>query len=83
MKMKYYALRIIQPIFEGNICQGKQTTVYVAIKDKLDSDILIEFDWAVVYAFQIPSYRFLLYILTKPVTNHIDCFKYSSSVVVE
>lgn len=83
MKIKYYTLRILQPIFEGNMCQGKQTTVHVAIKNKLDSDILTEFDWVVIHAFQIPSYRFLLYILTKPVTNHIDCFKYSSSVVVE
>ena len=83
MKMGYYEVKIIRPKFENNFSQGKKTTVYIAIKNKMDNEILNRFNWAIESVYQIPSYKYAWYLLTKTVTNHRDCFNYRESVVIE
>lgn len=82
--MTYYKANILRPIFKGNHTQGEHTIVYIAIEKKMDDNILNDlFHWDIISVSQIPSYRFAWYILTKPVTNHRDCFNYTESVVIE
>ena len=81
--MTYYKLKIIRHIFELNISQGRWTTVYIAVKHKLDNELLRELNWAIISSYQIPSYEFAWHLLTKTVTNHTDCFHYIESVVIE
>lgn len=82
-EMKYYEAKIIQPEFEGNYLQGKRTTVYIAVENKMDNEIMKRFNWAIISVYQIPSYKYAWYVLTKTVTNHCDCFNYNESVVIE
>lgn len=81
--MKYYEVEIIRPMFAGNLLQGKTTTVYISLKDKLTEDMLKQFNWAIRAAYRISPCKYAWYLLTKPVTNHIDCFNFSESVVIE
>ena len=81
--MRYYEVKIINSMFEGNLSQGKTTKVYIAVKDKLGKEILKRFNWEIVSVYLIPSYKFAWYLLTKTVTNHVNCFDYSESVVIE
>jgi len=81
--MKYYEVKIIRPMFTGNLTQGKTTTVYISLEDKLTMEMLEQFNWAVRAIYAISPCKFAWYALTKPVTNHNDCFNFSSSVVIE
>lgn len=81
--MKYYKAKIIQPLFTNNFSQGKKATVYIAVENKMDNAIMERFNWAIESIYQIPSYKYALYLLTKTVTNHRDCFNYQESVVIE
>ncbi len=81
--MKYYEAKIIRPMFKGNYTQGKKTTVFIAVKKTVSNDLLKDFNWVILYIHQIPSYKYALYLLTKTVTNHDNCFDYLESVVIE
>ncbi len=81
--MRYYEVKIMRPMFEGNLSQGKTTKVYIALKNKLDNETLKRFNWEIISVYLIPSYKYAWYLLTKTVTNHIDCFNYRESVVIE
>ena len=81
--MRYYEVKIMRPMFEGNLSQGKTTKVYIALKNKLDKETLKRFNWEIISVYLIPSYKYAWYLLTKTVTNHIDCFNYRESVVIE
>lgn len=81
--MKYYEVKIIRPMFAGNLIQGKTTTVYISLKDRLTAEMLEQFNWAVCTVYKISPCKYAWYLLTKPVTNHIDCFNFSESVVIE
>ena len=83
VEMKYYKAYILQQMFEGNYVQGKRTTVYFAVENKMDDETLKRFNWAIVSWSRIPSYKYAWYLLTKTVTNHRDCFNYRESVVIE
>ena len=81
--MRYCELEIIRPMFAGNLTQGKATTVYIGLKDKLTMEMLKQFNWAIRAAYTLSPWKYAWYLLTKPVTNHSDCFNFSASVVIE
>lgn len=81
--MKYYEVKVIRPTFAGNLTQGKATTVYISLEDKLTTEMLGQFNWAIRAVYAISPLKYAWYLLTKPVTNHNDCFNFSASVVIE
>lgn len=82
MKMGYYKVQIAMRDFVS-FPKHTVTNVYFAMKDKLSNDVIYDFNWSVLSVHQIPFYKFAWYVLTKPVTNHVDCFEYTESVVIE
>lgn len=81
--MRYYEVKIIRPMFAGNLMQGKTTTVYISLKDQLTAEMLEQFNWTIRGVYTLSPWKYAWYLLTKPVTNHNDCFNFLDSVVIE